>query len=109
MKQYLLVVIAILFLFAGLSAQTVQQRQGATFEVSEYGVNFQADQRLIVVMAALEAAGFDPQPGREPSGFRAKLRKDIAALDPDLRTRLRAFYERNRLPAPATQAEQAAR
>ncbi len=109
MKQSLLVVLAILSLVAGVSAQTVPQRPGATFEVSEYGVDFQADQRLIVVMAALEAAGFDPQPGREPSGFRAKLRKDLAALDPDLRTGLRNFYERAKLPAPATPAEQAAR
>lgn len=109
MKLYLLVVLAVLSAVAGVSAQPVQQRPGATFEVSEYGVDFQADQRLIVVMAALDAAGFDPQPGREPSGFRAKLRKDLAALDPDLRTRLKSFYERARLAAPATPAEQAAR
>ncbi len=109
MKLYLLVVLVILSAVAGVSAQPVQQRPGATFEVSEYGVDFQADQRLIVVMAALDAAGFDPQPGREPSGFRAKLRKDLAALDPDLRTRLKSFYERARLAAPATPAEQAAR
>ena len=109
MKQYLLLVFAILFLFVLVSAQPVQQRPAGTFEVSEYGVDFQADQRLIVVMAALDAAGFDPHPGREPSGFRAKLRKDLAALDPDLRTRLRNFYDRARLPAPATPAEQAAR
>jgi hypothetical protein len=88
----------------------VQQRQGATFEVSEYGVDFQADQRLIVVMAALEAAGFDPlPPGREATGFRAKVRKDLANLDPDLRARMKTFYERNRLPAPATPVDQAAR
>src|SRR5688572_31697320 len=105
MKLYLLVVLAILLAVAGVSAQPVTQRQGATFEVSEYGVDFQADQRLIVVGAALEAAGFDPQPGREPSGFRAKLRKDIAAVDPDLRARLKAFFDRARLPAPATPAE----
>ena len=109
MKQYLLVILAILLLVGGVSAQTVPQRQGATFEVSDYGVDFQADQRLIVVMAALDAAGFDPTPGREPSGFRAKLRKDLAALDPDLRTRLRAFYERNRLAGAVTPAEQSAR
>lgn len=110
MKQYLFVLLANLLVVAGVSAQTVQQRQGAAFEVSEYGVDFEADQRLIVVMAALEAAGFDPSPaGREPSGFRTRLRKDIAAVDPDLSTRLRNFYERNRLPAPATPAEQAAR
>ena len=93
-----------------VSAQTVPQRQQTPFEVSDYGVDFQTDQRLIVVMAALEAAGHDPvQPGRAPSTFRVKLRKDLANLDPDLRARLKNFYERNRLPAPATPAEQAAR
>ena len=89
---------------------TVQQRPGATFEVSEYGVDFQADPRLITVMAALDTAGFDPvPPGRAPSVFRAKLRKDLANIDPDLRNRLKTFYERNKLPAPATPADQAAR
>ncbi len=93
-----------------VSSQPVQQRPHASFEISEYGVDFQADPRLIVVMAALEAAGFDPVPaGRTPSTFRAKLRKDLANLDPDLRHRLQAFYERNKLPAPATPADQAAR
>src|SRR6185369_4398461 len=109
MKQYLFIGV-ILFLTSGVVlSQTVQQRPGAQFEVSEYGVDFQADQRLIVVMAALDAAGFEPLPGREATGFRAKLRKDLASLDPDLRTRMKTFYERNRLPAPATPAEQAAR
>ena len=122
MKQYLLIVLATILVPGVASSQTttpspaprpqapVQQRPGRTFEVSEYGVDFQADQRLIVVMAALEAAGLDPVPaGRAPSTFRAKLRKDLANLDPDLRTRLRTFYERNKLPAPATPADQAAR
>jgi hypothetical protein len=86
------------------------QRQATTFQVSEYGVEFQADPRLIVVMAALEAAGFDPlQPGRQPSAFRALVRKDLTDLDPDLRNRLRTFYERSLLPAPATAADQASR
>jgi hypothetical protein len=61
-------------------------------------------------MAALDAAGFDPTPaGREPSAFRALVRKDHAALDSGLRERLRAFFERNKLPPPATAADQAAR
>ena len=61
-------------------------------------------------MAALEVAGFDPTPaGRAPSAFRTKLRKDLANVDPDLRNRLKTFYERNKLPAPATPADQAAR
>jgi molybdopterin converting factor small subunit len=61
------------------------------------------------MMAALEAAGFDAQPARAPSEFRLKVRKDLANLDPDLRERMKTFYERNRLPAPATPADQAAR
>ncbi len=115
MKQYLLILL-ITVLSAGVvssqtaqtsPSQTVQQRPGASFEVSEYGVDFQADPRLIVMMAALDVAGFDP--GRAPSTFRIKLRKDLANLDPDLRMRLKNFYERNKLPAPATPADQAAR
>lgn len=62
------------------------------------------------MMAALEAAGWNPLPaGREPSAFRALVRKDLANLDPQLRERLRTFYERNLLPAPATPADQASR
>jgi len=87
----------------------VQQREGARFEVSEYGISFQADTRLIIMMAALDAAGFDPQPGKEPSVFRAKVRKDLASLDPDLKARLKTFYERNLLPSPATPADQVSR
>jgi len=119
MKQYLLIALATILVPGIAASQTptptpaaqpqtpapVQQRQGTPFEISEYGVDFVADQRLIVVMAALDAAGYDPVPaGRAPSSFRTKLRKDLANLDPDLRTRLKTFYERNRLPAPATAA-----
>ncbi len=110
MKQYLLILLTTILVSPIVSAQTVQQRPGATFEISEYGVDFQADPRLILVMAALDVAGLDTTPtGRSPSTFRAKLRKDLASLDPDLRARLKTFYERNRLPAPATPADQAAR
>ena len=115
MKQSLLILLITTLACGVVSSQTVQQqavqqRQGATFEVSEYGVDFQSDPRLILVMAALEVAGFDPTPaGRAPSTFRAKLRKDLANVDPDLRNRLKTFYDRNKLPAPATSADQAAR
>ena len=110
MKHYLLILL-ITFLSGGLvSAQQVQQRPGQSFEVSEYGVDFQADPRLILVMAALDVAGLDTTPtGRQPSAFRVKLRKDLANLDPALREKMKAFYERNKLPAPATPADQAAR
>ncbi len=90
--------------------QTVPQREPASFDLAEYGISFQIEPRLIIMMAALEAAGFDPTPsGSEPTVFRAQVRKDLADLDPDLRTRMRSFYERNKLPAPATAADQAAR
>jgi hypothetical protein len=88
----------------------VQQRESASFDLSDYGVTLQPEPRLIIMMAALEAAGFDPTTsGGDPSVFRAQVRKDLADLDPDLRSRLRTFYERNKLPAPATAADQAAR
>jgi tetratricopeptide (TPR) repeat protein len=81
-----------------------------SFDLREYGVQLQPDARLIVVMAALDAAGFDPiAAGKEPSAFRQLLRKDQSGLDADLRARLSAFYQRNKLPAPATVADQSAR
>jgi hypothetical protein len=90
--------------------QSPQTRPGAPFELSEYGVTLQPDARLIIVMAALEAAGFDPTPaGKEPAAFRTLVRKDLANLDPNLRQRLKTYFEQNKLPAPATAADQAAR
>ena len=90
--------------------EQTQRRPSAAFDLADYGVGFQPDTRLIIVMAALDAAGFDPTPTRrEPSVFRARVRKDQADLDPALRERLRNFFQRNKLPAPATAADQAAR
>src|SRR5882762_4273905 len=85
-------------------------RPGAPFELSEYGVSLQPDARLIIVMAALDAAGFDPTPpGKEPSAFRMLVRKDQANLDAGLRERLKAFFDHNKLPEPSTPADQSAR
>jgi len=63
------------------------------------------------MMAALDAAGFDPTPpGKEPAAFRLLLRKDQASLNAGLRERLKSFFDlHNNLPAPATPADQAAR
>jgi hypothetical protein len=92
------------------SSPQVPQRQSTSFQLSDFGVTFTVEPRLIIMMAALEAAGFDPTPaGAEPSVFRAQVRKDFAELDPDLRSRLRTFFDRNKLPAPASAADQAAR
>jgi len=83
--------------------------QATSFDLAEYGVRLEPDQRLIIVMAALDAAGFDPTPGKEPSTFRALLKKDMENLDPDLRRRMREFYQRNKRPAPSGPADEAAR
>ena len=89
---------------------TPQTRPATAFDLTDYGVKVQPDARLIIVMAALDAAGFDPTPaGKAPSPFRAVLRKDQVNLDADLRQRMKNFYERNRLPAPATPTDDATR
>jgi hypothetical protein len=91
-------------------SNAVQQREPAPFDFSQYGITFQVEPRLVIMMAALEAAGVESTtPGGPVSVFRAQVRKDLANLDPDLRSRMRTFYERNKLPAPATAADQAAR
>jgi len=91
-------------------AQPERTRSAAAFELSEYGVSLQPDARLVILMAALDAAGFEPTPaGKEPSAFRLLVRKDQASLDAGLRERLKAFFDRNKLPAPATAADQGAR
>ncbi|HEY0083912.1 MAG TPA: tetratricopeptide repeat protein [Pyrinomonadaceae bacterium] len=86
------------------------ERSGA-LDLSDYGVSIEPEPRLLVMMAALDAAGFDPTPpGREPSEFRALVRRDQENLDPELRARMRRFYDLNKLKdAAATPAGQAAR
>lgn len=86
--------------------------------LEDYGVRIAPEPRLIVMMAALEAAGWEATPKRsdasdsrpaEVSAFRAEVRRDLQTLDPNLRERMQAFYRLRKLPASATPAEQAAR
>jgi len=87
-----------------------QPAQTGNFDLTEYGVRIETDQRLIIMMAALDAAGFDPTPaGKESSPFRALVKKDNAVVDASVRERLKTFFDRNKLPAPAAAADQAAR
>ena len=82
------------------SQQTRQQAppRSSALDLSDVGVQIKPDARLIIVMAALDAAGFDPTPkGEEPSIFRAQVRLDQTNLDPELRKRLAGFYERHKL------------
>jgi hypothetical protein len=81
-----------------------------TLDLTQYGVRIEPEPRLVVVMAALDAAGFDPTPaGKQLSPFRAIVRKDNATLDAGLRERMKSFFDKNKLPGAATAADQAAR
>lgn len=100
----------------GEKSQTGQQRRPAPARQSgpgltDYGIEIAPEARLVVMMAALDAAGWDPTPeGAEPSVFRRLIRKDLNSLDPALRARLQDFYKRYMLKdARATAADQAAR
>jgi tetratricopeptide (TPR) repeat protein len=80
-----------------------------SFKLSDYGVSIQPEPRLIVVMAALDVAGFDPtSKGVEPWPFRLRIRKDLSGIDPALKDRLSRFYETNRRNFKGSDAEFAA-
>src|SRR5204863_9684828 len=70
-------------------AQTRARATPQPVGLTEYGIEIGPDPRLVVMMAALDAAGWDPTPaGERPSVFRELVRKDQAALDPVLRKRM---------------------
>ncbi|MEJ7711402.1 MAG: hypothetical protein WKF84_16450 [Pyrinomonadaceae bacterium] len=91
--------------------QAPVRQASATQGLTEYGVTFQPEPRLIIMMAALEAAGFDPTPAnRQPSELRLDIRQAQSGISEDLRQRMRNFYENNRYKEPGvTPAQQAAR
>lgn len=91
--------------------QTATAARQEAVDLSEFGVRIHTDPRLIVMMVALQAAGLDPTPkGQAPSLFRAEVVRDLQNLDPDLRRRMKEFFDRNnRALANAPFAEQAAR
>jgi len=64
---------------------------------ADANVRIDADPRTFVVMAALNMAGFDYETGGQPlSPARAELRKDLAKLDPAVKSKLAAFYKAHR-------------
>jgi hypothetical protein len=87
------------------------QREPESRDLNAYGIEVSPDPRLIVMMSALDTAGWDPTPaGAQASVFRAAVRKDMASLDPVLRARMRDFYARYALKGEGvTAADQAAR
>jgi hypothetical protein len=82
-------------------APTGQQQRPvpvASLGLTDYGIEIAPDARLVVMMAALDAAGWDPTPqGERPSVVRELVRREQAGLDPALRKRMQDFYARNAL------------
>ncbi|HEX9930749.1 MAG TPA: hypothetical protein VGB02_19605 [Pyrinomonadaceae bacterium] len=82
------------FLLLCFAANSALAQTPKAFDLSEFGIKIQPDARLISVMTALEAAGFE---SRQNSVFRTEIQNDLKTIDPDLQRRLRAFYERNKI------------
>jgi hypothetical protein len=85
----------------------------ASLGLTDYGIEIAPDARLVVIMAALDAAGWEPTPaGARPSVFRELVRREQSGLDPALRKRMQDFYARNTLKDtpdnPATPENEAA-
>ena len=73
------------------------QQQVRSILPSEFNVRIEPDQRTLIVMAAINMAGFDAEGGGQPlTPARFEIRKDLANLDPQLKQRLAAFYKSHR-------------
>ena len=108
------------FLFFVLASGVSAQNAPAGFDLSNYGVRIEPDKRLIVVLAALDAARTTNEAGEtvpvlntrlSPEGlkFREQLRSDLAALNEDLRQRISTFVIQYKKRNPnATDAQIAA-
>src|SRR5438067_8042188 len=74
-----------------------QQRSAGFILPADVNVRVESDPRTLVVMAAINVAGFDAETGGQPlSPLRAELRKDLTKIDPQLRAKLAAFYQAHR-------------
>src|SRR4030095_6936597 len=90
------------FLFFALAAVVSAQNVPTGFDLSNYGVKIEPDQRVIIVLAALDAARTTNEAGESvpvlnaklsPEGtkFRELLRRYNAILNEDLRQRISSF------------------
>src|SRR5262245_8550876 len=67
---------------------------------SSRGVGVDADLRMFTTLAALNAAGFDVELGSQYHPARAAVRKFADGLDPDLKKRLKQFYDSHKAGQP---------
>ncbi len=74
-----------------VSRLPLSERKSVT--LADLNVEILADNRVIAMMAALNAAGFDFEPGnRQLSGLRQQLRTDLQTINPTLARRLREYF-----------------
>jgi hypothetical protein len=112
MKKFIVAILLQAFLLTSIQAQQPQTRPetkaqenksqpvqtprqtDANFIVpGDVNVRIESDVRMFVVMAAVNVAGFDYEPGRQPlTPARAVLRKDLAGkVDPQLKEKVSAY------------------
>lgn len=115
MKNFFVAILVVSFLMTSVQAQQSQekadnkaqsdkpqptQRQSnPRFVVpGDVNVRIESDQRMFVVMAALNVAGFDYEPvGQKLTPARVELRKDLAGkVSPQLKEKLEAYYKSHR-------------
>ena len=100
-------VLAFLLCFALTSSALAQEKSGAVASnqpqsagfilPADVNVRIESDPRTLVMMAAINLAGFDAETGGQPlSPLRAELRKDLANLNPQLKAKLADFYKAHR-------------
>src|SRR5262245_32417345 len=65
---------------------------------AEFNVYIEPDVRTLIVMAAVNMAGFDYAASGSLTGARAEIRKELAGMDPELKRKLAAFYQSKRRP-----------
>ncbi len=102
MRAFFLVVLLSIFSSAALG-----QHVPAGFDLTNYGVRIEPDKRVIVVLAALEAARttdasgnpvpvLSPKLSPEGEKFRDLLRSDLAALKPEIRDKITQFVTQHK-------------
>ena len=70
------------------------------FGQTSSGVGVDSDMRLFTMLAALNSAGFDVELGSQYHPARAAIRKIADGLDPDLKGRLKQFYDSHKAGQP---------
>ena len=95
MRKVFLLFLTVVFI-QNIFAQTPTPRPVVQpkFDLSGYGVKIEPDQRLIVVMATLEAGGLETNLTPAGGNFRQTLKQDLNGISPALQQRIKSFLTR---------------